>query len=129
MNGAPARSRCSAYRLPAEHRPRLKIAPFSEVVFVFVSGVWNPVDQLRSWLGTLPWLLGAVARAVIELLSGAEAERLQICAAPSCGIFYPGSQALVLLGLREQGPGLTSLAPPPRCRNGRSGLAARRPGR
>ena len=38
------------------------------------------------------WLLGRLARATIELLTGPDAARLQICRAPSCGMFYVGTR-------------------------------------
>lgn len=35
-------------------------------------------------------LLGSLARSAIALLAGAERERLHVCRAPSCGMFYLG---------------------------------------
>jgi predicted RNA-binding Zn ribbon-like protein len=37
-------------------------------------------------------LLGVLARAAIELLTGPEAEGLRICRAPSCGMLYTGAR-------------------------------------
>ena len=37
-------------------------------------------------------LLGAVARSAIELLAGSERERLHLCDAPSCGMFFVGAR-------------------------------------
>jgi predicted RNA-binding Zn ribbon-like protein len=42
--------------------------------------------------GSSTWLLGKLARATIELLTGADADRLQLCRAPSCGMFYLGAR-------------------------------------
>jgi len=40
----------------------------------------------------LAQLLGRLARSAIALLTGPERVRLQVCAAPSCGMFYLGSR-------------------------------------
>jgi predicted RNA-binding Zn ribbon-like protein len=40
----------------------------------------------------LAQLLGRLARSAIALLTGPDRERLQVCAAPSCGMFFLGSR-------------------------------------
>jgi predicted RNA-binding Zn ribbon-like protein len=40
----------------------------------------------------LAWLLGALARSAITLLTGPERKRLHLCSAPSCGMVFLGAR-------------------------------------
>ena len=48
--------------------------------------------ELPSSGDPLAQLLGKIARSAINVLTGPDAERLQVCTAPSCGMFYIGSR-------------------------------------
>jgi predicted RNA-binding Zn ribbon-like protein len=49
-----------------------------------------PVAELAGSGTPLDRALSAIARSAIELLAGPERERLRVCPAPSCGMFYLG---------------------------------------
>jgi predicted RNA-binding Zn ribbon-like protein len=49
-----------------------------------------PVAELSGSGTPLDRALSLVARSAVELLAGADRERLRVCPAPSCGMFYLG---------------------------------------
>lgn len=49
-------------------------------------------EPVRAGVAPLPDLLGALARAAIELLADTPEGELRICRAPSCGMFYLGAR-------------------------------------
>jgi predicted RNA-binding Zn ribbon-like protein len=51
-----------------------------------------PAEPVAAGGAPLPRLLGALARAAIELLADTPEGELRICRAPSCGMFYLGSR-------------------------------------
>jgi len=66
-------------------------APVAPQLEVGAEGHLEPGDPLESG-AALARLLGALARSAIELLSGPERERLRVCTAPSCGMFFVGAR-------------------------------------
>jgi predicted RNA-binding Zn ribbon-like protein len=49
-------------------------------------------EAVAAGVAPLPGLLGALARAAIELLAETPEAELRICRAPSCGMFYLGAR-------------------------------------
>ncbi|HEU4944206.1 MAG TPA: CGNR zinc finger domain-containing protein [Solirubrobacterales bacterium] len=66
-------------------------APIAPQLALDADGVPDETARIEE-SGTLDAALGRIARSAIELLSGPERERLKVCGAPSCGMFFLGAR-------------------------------------
>ena len=53
-----------------------------------LSSAERPRVVYESQTGRAEQILGAIADAAIDLLTGPDRERIKVCPAPSCGMFY-----------------------------------------
>lgn len=77
-----ALERVNAVSAAAPLAPQLKLADTGRLELAERTGESDALAQL----------LGRLARATIELLTGPSRERLHLCRAPSCGMFFLGAR-------------------------------------
>jgi predicted RNA-binding Zn ribbon-like protein len=86
LGAAAARS-----ELPAQALDRLNAASAAAPAAPQLDGGLVAVERAEDE-GSIDWLLGTLARSAIALLAGPERQQLEVCRAPSCGMFFLGAR-------------------------------------
>lgn len=77
--------------LPEQALDRLNAASAGAPVAPQLNGEFVAAERAEDE-ASIDWLLGTLARSTIALLAGPEREQLEVCRAPSCGMFFVGAR-------------------------------------